>query len=83
MTSVVQMPHAPRATSSVVALHCSLGSGRQWSRLGAELGSRYQIITPDLSGYGANRGPATLPTTLAQEVELLAARLDEARARSI
>ncbi len=26
-----------------------------------------------------NRGPATLPTTLAQEVELLAPRLDEAR----
>jgi pimeloyl-ACP methyl ester carboxylesterase len=79
MTSVIQMPHAERATSSVIALHCSLGSGRQWSKLAIELGGRYQIITPDLSGYGDVSGPATLPTTLAQEVELLAARLDEAK----
>ncbi len=78
MTTVIQMPSAGRA-SSVIALHCSLGSGRQWSRLAIELVSRGQIITPDLSGYGDNRGPATLPTTLAQEVELLAPRLDEAR----
>ncbi len=79
MTTVIQMPSAGRTTSSVVALHCSLGSGRQWSKLAIELGSRHQIITPDLSGYGDNRGPATLPTTLAQEVELLAPRLDEAK----
>ena len=79
MTSVIQMPHAERATNSVIALHCSLGSGRQWSKLAIELGGRYQIITPDLSGYGDISGPATLPTTLAQEVELLAPRLDEAR----
>ncbi|WMT75355.1 alpha/beta fold hydrolase [Bradyrhizobium sp. Ash2021] len=79
MTTVIQMPHAERATSSVIALHCSLGSGRQWSKLAIELGGRYQIITPDISGYGDSRGPATLPSTLAQEVELLAARLDEAR----
>jgi pimeloyl-ACP methyl ester carboxylesterase len=79
MTSVIQMPLAERATSSVIALHCSLGSGRQWSKLAIELGSRYQVITPDIAGYGDHRGPATLPSTLAQEVELLAARLDEAR----
>ena len=27
------------AGASVVALHCSLGSGRQWTKLGAELGA--------------------------------------------
>ena len=79
MTSVIQMPHAERATSSVIALHCSLGSGRQWTKLATELGGRYQVITPDIAGYGDVSGPATLPTTLAQEVELLAPRLDEAR----
>src|SRR5260370_15337083 len=79
MTSVIQMPHAERATISVIALNCSLGSGRQWSRLATELGGRYQVITPDIAGYGDVSGPATLPTTLAQEVELLAARLDEAK----
>ncbi len=71
MTSVIQMPLAERATSVVVALHCSLGSGRQWSSLATALGSRYRIIAPDLSGYGGNTGPAILPTTLAKEAELL------------
>ncbi|SIO00844.1 Pimeloyl-ACP methyl ester carboxylesterase [Bradyrhizobium erythrophlei] len=79
MTTVIQMPLAERPTSSVIALHCSLGSGRQWSKLAIELGGRYQVITPDIAGYGDHRGPATLPTTLAQEVELLAPRLDEAK----
>ena len=78
MTSVIQIPRSKRATSSVVALHCSLSSGRQWASLAAELGSDYQIIAPDLSGYGGNTGVATLPTTLAKEAELLRARLDEA-----
>ena len=55
----------------VIALHCSLGSGRQWARLAEELGSDYQVIAPDLSGHGANRGPVNLPTTLAEEVALL------------
>jgi pimeloyl-ACP methyl ester carboxylesterase len=78
MTSVIHMPRSKRATSSVIALHSSLGSGRQWASLTAELGGDYQIIAPDLSGYGGNTGPAMLPTTLAKEVELLGARLDEA-----
>jgi len=82
MTTVIQMPHtgrdSERAASSVIALHCSLGSGRQWSKLAAELGNRYQVIAPDISGYGAIRGSATPPTTLAQEIEFLGPRLDEA-----
>jgi pimeloyl-ACP methyl ester carboxylesterase len=72
------MPRSRRATSSVIALHSSLGSGRQWASLAAELGRDYQVIAPDLSGYGGNTGPAMLPTTLSKEVELLGARLDEA-----
>jgi pimeloyl-ACP methyl ester carboxylesterase len=64
--------------SSVIALHCSLSSGRQWDRLAAELSGRYQVITPDISGYGDNAGPYVLPTTLAEEVDLLGSRLDEA-----
>jgi pimeloyl-ACP methyl ester carboxylesterase len=79
MTSVIHMPRSGRTTSSVIALHSSLGSGRQWASLAAELGGDYQTIAPDLSGYGGNTGPAILPTTLAKEVELLGARLDEAR----
>jgi pimeloyl-ACP methyl ester carboxylesterase len=65
-------------TSSVVALHCSLGSGHQWARLREQLASRHQVITPDISGYGNNPGPFVLPTTLAEEVDLLSDRLGEA-----
>jgi hypothetical protein len=73
----------PRTRSSVVALHCSLGSGRQWTRLAAQLGSYYQFIAPDLSGYGNPVCAVDLPMTLAQEVEFLSDRIGERRERSI
>jgi hypothetical protein len=38
----------------VIALHCSFGFGRHWTRLAEELGEAYQVIAPDLSGYGVN-----------------------------
>jgi pimeloyl-ACP methyl ester carboxylesterase len=66
------------SASSVIALHCSLGSGQQWRRLADELASKHQVITPDISGYGDNAGPPVLPTTLAEEVDLLSDRLGEA-----
>jgi pimeloyl-ACP methyl ester carboxylesterase len=68
-----------RPQACVIALHCSLGSGRQWKRLAAELGASCQIITPDLSGYGDDPGAFEWPTTLAQEVDDLSGRLAEAR----
>ena len=57
---------------SVIALHCSLGSGRQWTKLTAELGSFCRVIAPDISGYGSGPTPANPPLTLAEEVEHLA-----------
>jgi pimeloyl-ACP methyl ester carboxylesterase len=63
----------------VIALHCSLGSGRQWARLAEELGNNYQLIAPDISGYGDNRGPVNPPTTLAEEVALLSDQIGQAR----
>ena len=66
-------------TSSVIALHCSLSSGHQWSRLAEELAGKHQVITPDISGYGNNDvGRFLLPTTMAEEVDLLSDRLGEA-----
>jgi pimeloyl-ACP methyl ester carboxylesterase len=62
----------------VIALHCSLGSGRQWSRLSEQLGPDYQVIAPDISGYGDNSISFDLPTTLAEEVAFLDSRIDEA-----
>jgi pimeloyl-ACP methyl ester carboxylesterase len=38
--------------SCVILLHCSLGSGRHWTRLTERFGDRYEAIAPDVSGYG-------------------------------
>ena len=54
--------------SCVLALHCSLGSGRQWARLAEALDGRYQVVAPDLAGY---RQPINPATTLAREVDCL------------
>src|SRR5438445_3715353 len=62
----------------VVAIQCRLGSGRQWARLGEELGGNYQLIAPDISGYGDQRGPVIPPMTLAEEVALLGERIAHA-----
>ena len=65
--------------SCVIALHCSLSSGHQWSRLAEELTGKHQVITPDISGYGNNDvGRFLPPTTMAEEVDLLSHRLGEA-----
>lgn len=79
MTYLLEMPRAEtRTRGSVVALHCSLGSGRQWSRLAAQLGPSYQFIAPDISGYGGDVCATDMPMTLAQEVDYLGARMEEA-----
>lgn len=66
------------AGSCVIALHCSLGSGRQWTRLAEELGDGYQVIAPDLSGYGIHSAGPLFPMTLAEEVAWLADQIDQA-----
>ena len=38
---------------TVILLHCSGSSGAQWRTLAAKLAGRYEVITPDLYGYGA------------------------------
>ncbi len=62
----------------VIALHCSLGSGRQWTRLADELGPRFPFIAPDISGYGCGPRPANAPMTLAEEVDYLGATIERA-----
>jgi pimeloyl-ACP methyl ester carboxylesterase len=62
----------------VIALHCSLGSGRQWTRLAENLGAGHHLIAPDLSGYGSNLAGPILPLTLADEVARLGDQIDRA-----
>src|SRR5438270_201638 len=73
MTNPVQVHRGSSATSTVVALHCSLGSGRHWASLAEELAGKYVFIAPDISGYGNDAGPSGLPTTLAEQVVTAAA----------
>lgn len=41
------------AGEPIVLLHCTGGSGRQWTGLAEILREEFQIIAPDLCGYGA------------------------------
>lgn len=79
MTNVIPIPRAGRERACVVALHCSLGSGRQWKALADELGHAYRVLAPDISGYGSHGCcAAELPLTLAEEVQALGSRLADA-----
>jgi pimeloyl-ACP methyl ester carboxylesterase len=62
--------------SCVIALHCSLGTGRRWAKLTEALGHSYRVITPDIAGYGDDVDPFDLPLTLADEVAFLLDRVD-------
>ena len=44
---------APERKPTVIALHCSGSTGRQWSKLALALGDRFTLIAPDLIGSGA------------------------------
>src|SRR6478752_8780140 len=82
MTNVIQISRAERDQQSekncVVALHCSLGSGRQWKTLADELGREHPFFAPDISGYGAQACALDLPLTLAEEVRCLSGTLNDA-----
>ncbi len=82
MTNVIAISRAERDRESdktcVVALHCSLGSGRQWKTLADELGRSHRFFAPDISGYGANECALDLPLTLAEEIRAISGTLNDA-----
>lgn len=56
------------APETVVLVHCSASSGRQWRALTEQLGGRFRALPIDLYGHGGNRGWAgDGPLTLADE----------------
>jgi pimeloyl-ACP methyl ester carboxylesterase len=77
MIASIDLSATEKLKSCAIALHCSLGSGRQWTWLTEALGRDYRVIAPDMSGYGDNPGPSHLPTTLAEEVELLSDQISQ------
>jgi len=78
MTTTSHVPLARDADRDVdpgdtlLCLHSSGSSGRQWAALRPLLAPRLQVLSPDLLGYGATADwPAGRPVTLDEEAERL------------
>ncbi|HUJ60152.1 MAG TPA: alpha/beta hydrolase [Kofleriaceae bacterium] len=63
--------------SIVLAIHSGGFTSRQWKKLVQRLAPRYEVITPDLLGYGPEPWPIGKPFHFAQDVAHVAAMLDE------
>ena len=50
-------------------LHSSLSSGRQWQSLKVALKPEYQVINPDLLGYGSHPQSYPRPLALSDEAK--------------
>jgi hypothetical protein len=59
------------ANATVIALHCSLGSGRQWTRLAESPISHAKIINPDIVSHDELAGDFSrvLLTTRPEAIE--------------
>jgi pimeloyl-ACP methyl ester carboxylesterase len=61
----------------IVLLHCTAGSGRQWSGMAEALRRDFRVVAPDLCGYGGTANwPGNGTFNLAVEADLVAALLD-------
>jgi pimeloyl-ACP methyl ester carboxylesterase len=49
--TVHPLPSRPAARPTLVCLHASGGSGRQWAAMTPTLGQRWRVVAPDLLGY--------------------------------
>jgi pimeloyl-ACP methyl ester carboxylesterase len=65
------------AGPAVVCLHSSTGSSKQWTLLTQRLAERYQVLAPDLYGYGQSPAwPVGRVLSLDDEVALLGPMLE-------
>ena len=83
MSTLHQLPTpaggSPRET--IVALHCSASSGRQWAAYAGLLPAGMHLIQPDLMGYGGEPDwPPDRPVSLDDEARRLAPALAACRA---
>lgn len=61
---------------TILLLHASTSSARQWRHLYETLATSFQLVSPDLLGYGGNPIPAST-FTIADEVEHALSYLDD------
>ncbi|MBU1620016.1 MAG: alpha/beta hydrolase [Gammaproteobacteria bacterium] len=57
--------------TTVLMLHSSLSSGRQWQGLKMALKAEYEVLNPDLMGYGSNTISYPRPMRLSDEASHL------------
>lgn len=50
--------HATAVTKRVVLLHSGVGDSRQWQRQAAALGGAFDVVAPDLPGFGDEPMPS-------------------------
>ena len=62
---------------SVICLHSSGASGRQWDAMAGPLSAQFEVLTPDLLGYSSRAAwPIGSPASLTEEAQALAPLLD-------
>jgi pimeloyl-ACP methyl ester carboxylesterase len=66
-----------QARETLICLHCSASSGRQWAALAASLDEQLNVLVPDLIGYaGQAPWPAQAKVSLDDEADALAALIE-------
>lgn len=76
MSTVHAFSSRPPERGTVVCLHSSGSSGRQWASIAAALAPHVEVLAPDLLGYSGGPGwPAGKPVTLDAEASALATQI--------
>ena len=72
MSTVHSLQRPADTCDTLLCLHSSGSSGRQWSAYAASLASRFRVVAPDLLGYGGEaRWPTGTPASLDDEAKAL------------
>ncbi len=67
------------AGATVIMVHCSSASHKQWLRVGIELAEQYRVIIPDLIGYGESTSwPEVRNTPAFCDIDYIDVLIDEA-----
>jgi len=81
MSTVHSLHRTADTRDTLLCLHSSGSSGRQWGAYSAPLASRFRVVAPDLLGYAVERRwPTGTPASLDDEAKALAALLPPAGA---
>jgi pimeloyl-ACP methyl ester carboxylesterase len=67
---------------TIACLHSSGGSGRQWAMLREYVGERFDVLTPNLIGYGKDQFGQGTALTIREEVDAVVAQIDAAGGRA-